>query len=45
VPEPLPIHIEYFTEFVDGGGTLREREDIYGLTERVAATLTRLGQD
>jgi murein L,D-transpeptidase YcbB/YkuD len=45
VPEPLPIHIEYFTEFVDDGGALREREDIYGLTERVAATLARLGQD
>jgi len=45
LPEALPIHIEYFTEFVDEGGALREREDIYGLTERVAATLARLGQD
>ena len=45
LPEPLPIHIEYFTEFVDDDGTLREREDIYGLTERVADTLIRLGQD
>ncbi len=45
VPAPLPIHIEYFTEFVDSGGALRERDDIYGLTARVAATLSRLGQD
>ncbi len=45
VPAPLPIHIEYFTEFVDSGGALRERDDIYGLTARVAATLSRLGHD
>jgi murein L,D-transpeptidase YcbB/YkuD len=45
LPRQLPIHIEYFTEFVDDSGALREREDIYGLTSRVAATLKSLGQD
>ena len=44
-PTPVPIHIEYFTEFVDDSGALREREDVYGLTARVAATLSRLSQD
>jgi murein L,D-transpeptidase YcbB/YkuD len=44
VPAPLPIHIEYFTEFVDDDGMLREREDVYGLTARVAATLSRISQ-
>jgi murein L,D-transpeptidase YcbB/YkuD len=44
LPHPLPIHIEYFTEFVDGAGVGQEREDVYGLTARVAATLSRLRQ-
>ena len=45
LPTPLPIHLEYFTEFVDETGMLRDREDIYGLTARVAATLSKLRQD
>jgi murein L,D-transpeptidase YcbB/YkuD len=45
LPRSLPIHIEYFTEFVDANGQLRELEDLYGLTGRVAATLSRLRQD
>jgi murein L,D-transpeptidase YcbB/YkuD len=45
LPKPLPIHIEYFTEFVDASGAPREREDVYGLTGQVAATLSRLRQD
>ena len=45
LPTPLPIHLEYFTEFVDETGVLRDREDIYGLTGRVAATLSKLRQD
>jgi murein L,D-transpeptidase YcbB/YkuD len=44
LPHPLPIHIEYFTEFVDAAGAAQEREDVYGLTEQVAATLSRLRQ-
>ena len=39
LPRPLPIHIEYFTEFVDEGGALEERPDVYGLTQRVAGML------
>lgn len=45
LPTPLPIHLEYFTEFVDETGALRDREDIYGLTGRVAATLSKFRQD
>ena len=45
LPAPVPIHLEYFTEFVDETGALREREDIYGLTAKVAATLSALRQD
>jgi len=44
LPRPLPIHIEYFTEFVDAAGVAQEREDVYGLTAEVAATLSRLRQ-
>ncbi len=40
LPRPVPIHIEYFTEFVDENGTLQERPDVYGLTQKVAGTLT-----
>ncbi len=45
LPRPLPIHIEYFTAFVDESDVLQQREDVYGLTARVAATLSRLRQD
>jgi len=44
LPHPLPIHIEYFTEFIDAAGAAQEREDVYGLTAQVAATLLRLRQ-
>jgi murein L,D-transpeptidase YcbB/YkuD len=42
---PLPIHIEYFTEFVNEFGELRERPDVYGLTRKVADTLSSASQD
>ncbi len=45
LPAPLPIHLEYFTEFVDESGTLQDRDDVYGLTARVAMALSRLRQD
>jgi L,D-transpeptidase YcbB len=45
LPSPLPIHIEYFTEFVDEFGELRERPDIYGLTRKVEGILTQASQD
>ncbi len=45
LPRPLPIHIEYFTAFVDADGTLEQRPDVYGLTQRVASTLSAAGQD
>ena len=39
LPRPLPIHIEYFTEFVDEFGELQERPDLYGLTRKVEGIL------
>ena len=45
LPRPLPIHIEYFTEFVDEFSGLRELPDIYGLTRKVAGILAQASQD
>ena len=45
LPQPLPIHIEYFTEFVNESGELTERPDVYGLTRKVVAALSSEGQD
>ncbi len=45
LPKTLPIHIEYFTVSADEDGTLEERDDIYGLTAKVAASLSHLSQD
>jgi len=45
LPTPVPIHLEYFTEFVDDGGRLQERDDLYGLTSRVAAALGSFHRD
>ncbi len=45
LPRPLPVHIEYFTEFVDESGELRERPDVYGWTRRVGRILARSSQD
>ena len=42
LPAPVPVHLEYFTEFVDESGTLHEREDLYGLTGKVATVLAGL---
>lgn len=37
--QPLPIHIEYFTAYVDETGRLQLRDDIYGYSARVRAAL------
>jgi murein L,D-transpeptidase YcbB/YkuD len=42
---PLPIHIEYFTDFVDEFGELKERPDVYGLIRKVEIILARASQD
>jgi L,D-transpeptidase YcbB len=36
---PLPIHIEYFTAYVDEYGELRLRDDLYGYSARVRRAL------
>jgi len=45
LPHPLPIHIEYFTDFVDEFGELKERPDVYGLIRKVEVILARASQD
>ena len=45
LPRPVPIHIEYFTEFVDEFGELQERPDVYGLAQKVANILSSVRQD
>jgi murein L,D-transpeptidase YcbB/YkuD len=39
LPRPLPIHIEYFTAFVDEDGDLKIREDLYGHMRRLESAL------
>lgn len=39
MPKPLPIHIGYFSAFVDESGKLQLREDIYGYSQKVKAAL------
>jgi murein L,D-transpeptidase YcbB/YkuD len=39
LPTPLPVHIEYFTTYVDDSGRLQLRDDIYGYSRRVKAAL------
>ncbi len=36
---PLPIHIEYFTAYVDENGRLQLRNDLYGYSAKVRAAL------
>jgi murein L,D-transpeptidase YcbB/YkuD len=44
LPRPVPIHIEYFTAFVDETGALQTREDVYGHMQRVESALGLLGK-
>ncbi|HEY8580787.1 MAG TPA: L,D-transpeptidase family protein, partial [Beijerinckiaceae bacterium] len=39
LPTRIPIHLQYFTAFVDQGGKMQLREDIYGHSRRVQAAL------
>lgn len=38
---PVPVHIVYWTTWVDAGGDLQERPDVYGLDEVLAEALAR----
>jgi murein L,D-transpeptidase YcbB/YkuD len=33
LPDPLPVHIVYFTAFVEDGGRVAFREDVYGIDQ------------
>ncbi|MFL1876851.1 murein L,D-transpeptidase [Hansschlegelia beijingensis] len=39
VSEPVPVHLAYFTAWVNGDGALERRKDIYDLDGRMAAAL------
>jgi len=39
LPKPLPVHLEYFTAYVDELGELQLREDLYGYSRKVRAAL------
>lgn len=39
VPAPLPIHIEYFTAWIDDAGKLQTRPDVYGYMRKVERAL------
>jgi len=39
LPKRIPIHITYFTAFVDDSGTLQTRPDVYGYNARVERAL------
>jgi L,D-transpeptidase YcbB len=39
LPRPVPIHIEYFTAFVDDAGAFQTRDDLYGHVQRVESAL------
>ncbi len=43
LPTPLPIHIEYFTAYVDDDGHLVLRNDIYGYEHRIEQALGLVG--
>lgn len=40
LPEPLPVHLLYWTSWTDAEATVHFREDIYERDGRVAAALT-----
>lgn len=39
LPERLPVHLQYFTAFVDEAGKLQLRKDLYGHSHKVQAAL------
>jgi L,D-transpeptidase YcbB len=41
IPRPLPVHILYFTAWVDDDGTVEFRRDVYGHDAKLAEALAR----
>ena len=39
LPNHIPVHITYFTAWVDEAGNLQTRDDVYGYDEKVEAAL------
>lgn len=39
LPEKLPVHLAYFTAYVDDGGTYRTLPDVYGYDNRMKSAL------
>jgi L,D-transpeptidase YcbB len=43
MPTPLPIHIEYFTAWIDDAGKLETRPDVYGYEHKIERALGVVG--
>jgi murein L,D-transpeptidase YcbB/YkuD len=41
IPKPLPVHILYFTAWVDDNGIMEFRRDVYGQDAKLAAALAQ----
>jgi murein L,D-transpeptidase YcbB/YkuD len=41
LPQPIPVHILYFTAWVEDDGTLQFRKDVYGHDARLVAALQK----
>ena len=45
VPEPVPVHIFYWTAFLDERGTLQFRDDVYGFDQLLDRSLRKTRTD